>query len=252
MYLLIGLIGSSIGTFYSFLIRIELTSAGFILLLSHSTSYNTLITGHGIVMIFFFLMPLLIGGFGNMILPLQLGATDVTFPRLNNCSFWFLPFSLLFMLLSTIGVGCGNGWTFYTPLSTLSDQSVDLLILSIHFAGLSSLLGSINFLAMIVRMRWTIEPFHYWTSLPLFTWSIFITAWLLVLSIPVLAACITMLLFDRHFGYCFYDQYFGGNSLLFQHLFWFFGHPEVYILILPGFGIISEVLSKFSNRLIIG
>lgn len=181
-------------------------------------------------MIFFMVMPILIGGFGNIILPIQLAIVDMVFPRANNISFWFLPFSLLLFTISISYFGCNTGWTLYAPLSGLignSDISVDLVIISIHFAGLSSLIGAINFIATIIRMRWSHEPYFYWTQLPLFTWSMFITAWLLVLTIPILAAAVTMLLFDRHFNCSFYDPYLGGDPLLFQHLFWFFGHPEV-------------------------
>ena len=256
IYIIAGTLGGSLGTAYSLCMRWELGMPGYVLVIDNFHDYNVWITYHGILMIFFMVMPLMIGGIGNLIVPIQLAAPDMVFPRLNNLSFWFLPFSLINILLS-IGLenGSGSGWTLYTPLSAFighSDASVDLLIFSIHFAGISSLLGAINFISTLLRMRWTVEPYYYWLCLPLYTWSIFITAWLLVLTVPVLAAGVTLLLFDRHFNTSFYDPYTGGDPLLYQHLFWFFGHPEVYILILPGFGIINETVSKYSKRVIFG
>ena len=229
---------------------------GYVILNDNFHDYNVWITYHGILMIFFMVMPILIGGIGNIIVPIQLGAPDMVFPRLNNLSFWFLPFSFINVNISIlIENGSGAGWTLYTPLSSIighHDSSIDLLIFGLHFVGISSLVGAINFICTLLRMRWTIEPYYYYFNLSLYSWSIFITTWLLVLSVPVLAASITMLLFDRHFNSSFYDPYIGGDPLLYQHLFWFFGHPEVYILILPAFGLISEVISKYSNRLIFG
>jgi cytochrome c oxidase subunit 1 len=256
MYIMVGTIGASLGSAYSFLMRIELGIPGYVLLENNFHDYNVWITAHGVIMVFFMVMPIMIGALGNMIVPIQLGSPDMVFPRLNNLSFWLIPFSLIFCIISVLlKQGCGAGWTLYTPLSAWighSDSSVDLVIFSIHFAGLSSLVGGVNFIATIVTVRWTIEPYYYWSKLPLYTWSIFITAWLLVITVPVLAAGVTMLYLDRHFNTSFYDPFGGGDPLFYQHLFWFFGHPEVYILILPGFGVISEVISKYCKRVMFG
>jgi cytochrome c oxidase subunit 1 len=218
MYIMVGTIGASLGSSYSFLMRIELGIPGYVLLEKNLHDYNVWITAHGVIMIFFMVMPIMIGALGNMIVPIQLGSPDMVFPRLNNLSFWLLPFSLIFCILSVLlKRGCGAGWTLYTPLSAWmghSDSSVDLVIFSIHFAGLSSLVGGINFIATILRVRWTIEPYYYWSKLPLYTWSIFITAWLLVVTVPVLAAGVTMLYLDRHFNTSFYDPFGGGDPLL--------------------------------------
>lgn len=201
--------------------RIELGIPGYVLLENNFHDYNVWITAHGVIMIFFMVMPIMIGALGNMIVPIQLGSPDMVFPRLNNLSFWLVPFSLILCIISTLlKQGCGTGWTLYTPLSAWighSDSSVDLIIFSIHFAGLSSLVGGVNFIATIVTIRWTIEPYYYWSKLPLYTWSIFITAWLLVVTIPVLAAGITMLYLDRHFNTSFYDPFGGGDPLFYQH-----------------------------------
>ena len=176
---------------------------GYVLVNDNFHDYNVWITIHGILMIFFMIMPLMIGGIGNIIVPIQLAAPDMVFPRLNNLSLWFLPFSFINIIISIlIENGSGAGWTLYAPLSAFSD-GVDLLIFGIHFAGISSLVSAINFISTLLRMRWTVEPYYYWFSLPFYTWSIFITAWLLVLTVPVLAAAVTMLLFDRHWNSCF-------------------------------------------------
>ena len=207
IYIIAGTLGGSLGTAYSLIMRWELGMPGYVLVISNFHDYNVWITYHGILMIFFMVMPLMIGGIGNLIVPIQLAAPDMVFPRLNNLSFWFLPFSLLFTLLSLlIENGFGGGWTLYAPLSSIighEDASVDLLIFAIHFAGISSLLGAINFISTLLRMRWTLEPYYYWLSLPFYSWSIFITAWLLVLTVPVFAAAVTLLLFDRHFNTSF-------------------------------------------------
>ena len=257
LYLIFAIISGVIGGYLSFMMRLELAAPGIQVFENYHT-YNVFVSMHGLIMIFFMVMPAVIGGFGNWFVPLMIGAPDMAFPRMNNLSFWLLPVALICLMISFFvpgsasGNGFGGGWVMYPPLSTTGSPgpAFDFIIIGLLAAGFSSIFGAINFITTILNMRAPGMTMH---KMPLFAWSVLVTAFLLLLALPVLAAALFMLMADRvEGGTAFFDPAAGGDPVMFQHLFWFFGHPEVYIMILPAFGIVSHVVSTFSKKPIFG